>query len=102
MKTPRAKASRGCPPLSRTSTQVLRTLARQYVHHVPAAPERPSLADDVIRPINTQPCVCVMAEACDEFFQQQLLATLEPLCLDASSTVKCVSVVASTVTSLPL
>lgn len=45
-------------------------------------------SDDVIRPINTQPCVCVMAEACDESFQQQLLATLEPLCLDASSAVK--------------
>jgi hypothetical protein len=46
--------------------------------------------DDVIKPINTQSCVCVMAEACDESFKQQLLATLEPLCLDASNTVKCV------------
>ena len=46
--------------------------------------------DDVIKPINTQSCVCVMAEACDESFKQQLLAALEPLCLDASNTVKCV------------
>ena len=48
------------------------------------------ISDDVIRPINTLPCVCVMAEACDAAFQQQLLATLEPLCLDSSSKVKCV------------
>jgi hypothetical protein len=46
--------------------------------------------DDVVRPINTEPCVCVMAEACDEPFQQQLIATLEPLCLDTSDRVKCV------------
>ncbi len=48
------------------------------------------ISDDVIRPINTLPCVCVMAEACDPAFQQQLLATLEPLCLDSSNKVKCV------------
>lgn len=45
-------------------------------------------SDDVVRPVNTEPCVCVMAEACDEPFQQQLIATLEPLCLDKSERVR--------------
>ena len=72
--------------------------SRHAVASAPCSPAAPSpspsfalpLPDDVIRPINTQACVCVMAEACDKPFQQQLLATLEPLCLDPSNKVKCV------------
>lgn len=54
----------------------------------PSPPLVPFSPDDVVRPVNTEPCVCVMAEACDEPFQQQLIATLEPLCLDKSERVR--------------